>query len=84
MTDRVSQASFGTWYLIERAGRRFLFMAMAFSMMTVMFILAGMVKLDTHGSGIVAAIMIFLYQAFFTWGWMAGERDWRKYVSVPG
>lgn len=56
-------ASFLTWYLIERAGRRTLFIAMAFAMGVVMFVLAGMVKLDTHASGIVAAVMIFLYQA---------------------
>jgi hypothetical protein len=34
-----------------------------------MFILAGMIKLDTHVSGIVAAVMLFAYQAFFTSVW---------------
>jgi hypothetical protein len=36
-------------------------------MSVVMAVLAAMVALDTHTSGIVAAAMIFLYQAFYTW-----------------
>ncbi|KAL1876146.1 hypothetical protein Plec18167_005409 [Paecilomyces lecythidis] len=65
-------ASFGTWFLIERAGRRRSFMLSATGMSIVMFILAAMLAVDTHASGIVAAIMIFAYQAFYTWGFMGG------------
>ncbi|KAL0243596.1 hypothetical protein I308_105563 [Cryptococcus tetragattii IND107] len=65
-------ASFGTWYLIEHAGRRNLFLVTAFFMSAVMFIMGGLLKMDTKSTGIGAAAMIFAYQGFFTWGWMAG------------
>lgn len=58
--------------MIERAGRRRSFMLSATGMSIVMFILAAMLAVDTHASGIVAAIMIFAYQAFYTWGFMGG------------
>ncbi|KAK8847587.1 hypothetical protein IAR55_005446 [Kwoniella newhampshirensis] len=64
--------SVGTWWLIEHAGRRNLFLFTAFGMATVMFIMGGLIKVDTKSSGIGAAVMVFAYQAFFTWGWMAG------------
>ncbi|WVQ79866.1 hypothetical protein IAT38_001966 [Cryptococcus sp. DSM 104549] len=64
--------SFGTWWLIEYAGRRRLFLITAFCMAVVMFIMGGLVKIDTKPTGIGAAVMVFAYQAFFTWGWMAG------------
>lgn len=65
-------ASFGTWYLIENVGRRKLFLSMAASMAVVMAIFGAMLAVDTRASGIVAAVMIFLYVSFFTWGWMGG------------
>ncbi|KAL7423970.1 hypothetical protein Q5752_001555 [Cryptotrichosporon argae] len=65
-------ASLGTWYLIEHVGRRIMFLFSATMMAVVMFLMGGLIKLDTHGAGIGAAIMVFAYQAFFTWGWMAG------------
>lgn len=65
-------ASFGTWYLIEHAGRRNLFLITAFFMSVVMFIMGGLLKIDTKPTGVGAAAMIFAYQGFFTWGWMAG------------
>lgn len=60
-------ASFGTWWSIEHLGRRLSFMLTATAMSAVMAILAAMVAVDTKSSGIVAAAMIFLYQAFYTW-----------------
>ena len=42
-------------------------MLTATAMSAVMAILAAMVAVDTKSSGIVAAAMIFLYQAFYTW-----------------
>lgn len=62
-------ASFLTWVLIERVGRRPLFLIFSVAMGCAMLVLAVMVKLATHSSGIVAAVMIFLFEAFFTWGW---------------
>lgn len=65
-------ASFGTWYTIEKAGRRKSFMVSAACMAAVMAALAACIAVDTHASGIVAAVMIFLYQSFYTWGFMGG------------
>ncbi|WRT64577.1 uncharacterized protein IL334_001509 [Kwoniella shivajii] len=65
-------ASFGTWFLIERAGRRKCFIVNAIAMGITMVVLAVMVKLDTKPSGYVATVCLFLYQSFYTWGWMAG------------
>lgn len=38
----------------------------------VMVIVAAMLAVNTRTSGIVAVVMIFAYQAFFTWGFMGG------------
>ncbi|WVQ69483.1 uncharacterized protein L199_007702 [Kwoniella botswanensis] len=65
-------ASFLTWFLIERAGRRNCFMVTAICMGITMVILAAMVKVNTKPAGYVATVCLFLYQSFFTWGWMAG------------
>ncbi|KAL4953802.1 putative hexose carrier protein [Aspergillus filifer] len=65
-------ASFGTWYTIEKLGRRRSFITSAIGMASVMAIMAVMLAIDTHVSGIVAAVMLFAYQAFFTWGFMGG------------
>lgn len=65
-------ASAGTWWFIERAGRRRMFMITGTAMAIVMAILAAMIAIDTHASGIVAAVMLFAYQAFYTWGFMGG------------
>jgi hypothetical protein len=65
-------ASFGTWYTIEKAGRRKSFIFSAACMAAVMAALAACIAVDTHASGIVAAVMIFLYQGFYTWGFMGG------------
>ncbi|GAM41884.1 monosaccharide transporter [Talaromyces pinophilus] len=65
-------ASFGTWYTIEKAGRRKSFMFSAACMAAVMAALAACIAVDNRASGIVAAVMIFLYQSFYTWGFMGG------------
>jgi hypothetical protein len=65
-------ASLGTWYFIERAGRRWLFMWTAAGMAIVMAIFAAMLEVNTFASGVVSAVMLFLYVALFTWGWMGG------------
>ncbi|CAL5874995.1 uncharacterized protein PFLUO_LOCUS9298 [Penicillium psychrofluorescens] len=65
-------ASFGTWYTIEKLGRRRSFMTSAIGMAAVMVVMAAMLAIDTTVSGIVAAVMLFAYQAFYTWGFMGG------------
>ncbi|GAB7353839.1 hypothetical protein MBLNU459_g4207t2 [Dothideomycetes sp. NU459] len=65
-------ASFGTWYTIDKVGRRISFMFTAAGMTIVMAILAAMIAVDTKASGIVGAAMIFLYQSFYTLGFMGG------------
>ncbi|KAL1963995.1 hypothetical protein VTN77DRAFT_7541 [Rasamsonia byssochlamydoides] len=65
-------ASFGTWYTIEKVGRRKSFMVTAVGMAIVMAIMAAMLAINTKTSGIVAAAMLFVYQSFYTWGWMGG------------
>lgn len=37
-----------------------------------MAIMAAMLAIDTQASGIVAAVMLFAYQAFHAWGFMGG------------
>ena len=61
-------ASLGTWWSIEKVGRRVSFMVGCAGMAVIMAILAAMVKVNTHASGIVATLMIFLYQVlpFYT------------------
>lgn len=65
-------ASLGTWILIEFAGRRRMFMVSAVGMAIAMTVLAATLATGSHAASIVAAAMIFVYQAFYTWGWMAG------------
>jgi hypothetical protein len=65
-------ASLGTWYLIEHAGRRKLFMITAAGMAIVMAVFAAMLAVNTFASGVVSAIMLFFYVSLFTWGWMGG------------
>lgn len=45
----------------------------ATGMTIVMSVLAAMIAVDTKTSGIVGAAMLFLYQAFYTWGFMGGK-----------
>lgn len=74
-------ASTLTWWLIERVGRRRLFMLSACCMGMVMAVVAAMLAVNTRTSGIVAVVMIFAYQAFFTWGFMGGV--WVSYTRIP-
>lgn len=45
-------------------------MTMAAAMSVDMFLLAAFVKIGSKGTGIAAAVCIFLYQSFYTWGWV--------------
>ncbi|CRG87099.1 Sugar transporter STL1 [Talaromyces islandicus] len=63
-------ASVGTWYSIEKWGRRLSFMVTALGMTIVMAVMAAMIAVNTQTAGIVAAVMLFLYEAFYAWGFM--------------
>ncbi|KXL43979.1 hypothetical protein M433DRAFT_68828 [Acidomyces richmondensis BFW] len=65
-------SSFLTWYLIDRFGRRKLYMTMAVGMSLCMTGLSISVWKNTHASGIGATICLFMFEAFFVWGWHSG------------
>ncbi|KAK3936787.1 general substrate transporter [Diplogelasinospora grovesii] len=66
-------ASFVTWYTIDRVGRRRLLVSMALGMCLVLvgeavsIAVAGRSKIGA----VAAVIFVFLFEACFTWGWMA-------------
>jgi sugar porter (SP) family MFS transporter len=64
-------ASFVTWYTIDRVGRRKLFITMALGMCFVLIGEAVCVGMGTPAASIAAVIFVFLFEACFTWGWMA-------------
>lgn len=64
-------ASFLTWYMIDRVGRRKLFISMALGMCGVLVAEAICVASNTTGGAIAAVVFVFLFEACFTWGWMA-------------
>ena len=47
-----------------------MFLISAATMTVDMVVLAVMVKIGSHNSGIVAAVCIFLYESLYTWGWV--------------
>ncbi|OSX62527.1 hypothetical protein POSPLADRAFT_1046005 [Postia placenta MAD-698-R-SB12] len=63
--------SFVTWYTIDRIGRRKLWISMAIGQMLVLVLEAICVAINNTASGGAAVFFIFLYETFFTWGWMA-------------
>ena len=70
-------ASFLTWYTIDRVGRRLLFISCALGMCIVLVaeaICVNRIEADNYNNssaGIAAVFFVFLFEAFFTWGWMA-------------
>ncbi|KAL9060272.1 MAG: hypothetical protein Q9162_000676 [Coniocarpon cinnabarinum] len=64
-------ASFVTWYTIDRIGRRKLYISQAIGMTCVLIGEAICVKVNNHGASIGAVVFVFLFEACFTWGWMA-------------
>jgi len=64
-------ASFVTWWTIDRVGRRKLFISNALGMCLVLVLEAICVAVNTASSNIAAVVFVFLFEACFTWGWMA-------------
>jgi sugar porter (SP) family MFS transporter len=59
------------WYLIDRVGRRKLFMLGSTGMGTCMLLSAIFVGIGTKGLGYAAAVVLYLFQTFFTLGWQS-------------
>ena len=64
-------ASFVTWYTIDKVGRRKLLISMAIGMGLVLLGEAVATAVGTRAGAIAAVVFLFLFEAFFTWGWMA-------------
>lgn len=65
-------ASFVTWYTIDRVGRRRLFISMALGMGLVLVGEAVAIRAGgTLRADVAAVVCLFLFEACFTWGWMA-------------
>lgn len=63
--------SFVTWYTIDRVGRRKLFISQALFMCMVLIGEAICVGIGTSAASVGAVVLVFLFEAGFTWGWMA-------------
>jgi sugar porter (SP) family MFS transporter len=64
-------ASLLTWYTIDRVGRRKLLISMALGMSLVLVGEAISIGIGTPTAAIAAVVFVFLFEACFTWGWMA-------------
>lgn len=64
-------ASLLTWWMIDRVGRRKLFISMALGMCVVLICEAISVAMDNPSASIAAVFFVFAFDACFTWGWMA-------------
>lgn len=59
------------WFAIDRVGRRKLFMIGSMGMGMCMLLSAIFVGIDTQGLGYAAAVVLYLFQTFFTLGWQS-------------
>ncbi|GAB7348250.1 hypothetical protein MBLNU459_g6241t1 [Dothideomycetes sp. NU459] len=59
------------WYAVDRVGRRRLFMIGSAGMGVCMTLSAIFVGIDTKGLGYAAAVVLYLFQTFFTLGWQS-------------
>lgn len=64
-------ASFVTWYTIDRVGRRRLFVTMGICLCAVLVAEAVCIEIGTRQAAIGAIVFVWLFEACFTWGWMA-------------
>ncbi|KAJ5591948.1 hexose carrier protein [Penicillium hispanicum] len=59
------------WWAIERFGRRKLFMIGSVGMGVCMLLSAIFVGIGTKGLGYAAAVVLYIFQSFFTLGWQS-------------
>ncbi|KAK8196781.1 hypothetical protein M8818_006948 [Zalaria obscura] len=59
------------WYVVDRAGCRRLFMIGSAGMGICMLLSAIFVGIGTKGLGYAAAVVLYLFQTFFTLGWQS-------------
>lgn len=59
------------WYVVDRVGRRKLFMFGSAGMGCCMTLSAIFVGINTKGLGYAAAVVLYLFQTFFTLGWQS-------------
>ncbi|KAK9369150.1 general substrate transporter [Lipomyces kononenkoae] len=59
------------WYVIDRVGRRRLFLLGSMGMGTCMLLSAVFVGIGTKGLGYAAIVVLYLFQTFFTLGWQS-------------
>ncbi|KAK9333381.1 general substrate transporter [Lipomyces starkeyi] len=59
------------WYVIDRVGRRRLFMLGSVGMGTCMLLSAIFVGIGTKSLGYAAIVVLYLFQMFFTLGWQS-------------
>lgn len=75
-------ASLATWWTIDRVGRRPLLVVNAVAMSFLLFVLSMSVLVGATTvvhprppaaaiAGVIATVCVFLFEAAFTWGWMA-------------
>ncbi|MCJ1246024.1 hypothetical protein MMC30_003228 [Trapelia coarctata] len=62
---------FAQWYMIDRVGRRKLFISMGMGMCLVLVCEAICVAICGHSASIAAIFFVFLFEGCFSWGWMA-------------
>ncbi|KAL4891214.1 hypothetical protein BDV59DRAFT_203660 [Aspergillus ambiguus] len=63
-------ASFLTWYMIDRVGRRRLLISMGLAMCVILCCEAATVAVGGTHASIAAVFFVFAFEACFTWGWM--------------
>ena len=59
------------WIIVDKAGRRRLFMIGSAGMGTCMLLSAIFVGIGTKGLGYAAAVVLYIFQTFFTLGWQS-------------
>ncbi|KAL6250108.1 hypothetical protein RBB50_002409 [Rhinocladiella similis] len=64
-------ASFIPWFILDKVGRRKLFMIGNLGMGACMLISGLTIMAGGRNNGIAAVAMLYMFQAFFTWGWMS-------------